>query len=70
MSHNSTAKAVRLRKEERPELYCIHRQCLHRAPCPKHARQTDHCAEPTSRFTKQCDEGCMNDMRFGESPDY
>ncbi len=36
MSHNSTAKAVRLRKAERPELYCINRECLHRAPCPKH----------------------------------
>lgn len=40
MSHNSTAKAIRLRKEERPELYCIHRECLHRAPCPKHMSES------------------------------
>lgn len=66
MSRGQTAKAVRLRKEEHPEQYCIHRQCLHRAPCPKHAQKS----EPTSQFTKYSDEGCMNDMRFGESPDY
>lgn len=63
-SHNSTAKAVRLAKELHPERYCIVPQCLHRTPCPKHT------LERTSQFTKYSDEGCMNDMRFGDSPDY
>jgi len=38
MSHNSTAKAVRLAKEKHPERYCINRGCLYRAPCPKHCK--------------------------------
>ncbi len=63
MSHNSTAKAVRLDKEARPERYCIVRTCLHRAPCPKHA-------ERESQASQACDEGYMNDVRFGDSPDY
>jgi len=52
MSHNSTAKAVRLRKEERPELYCIHRECLYRAPCPKHSSKTTAPQTPQQENTK------------------
>lgn len=66
MGHNSTAKAVRLNKKKWPERYCIVSSCLHRAPCPKHCKPS----EPISQFTKYSDEGCMNDMRFGDSPDF
>lgn len=43
MSHDSTAKLVRLNKEKHPEYYCKHPDCLYRTEtalghreCPKH----------------------------------
>lgn len=63
--HNSTAKRVRLRKEQFPEEYCPEPRCLWHTGggyCRRHARKQKSESE-------SFDVGHQNDVRFGGTLD-